>query len=875
MEITDLLCNYLSDPLGVDTAPRLSWKLQSSVRGTAQTAYQVRAATSTALLKDETGDLWDSGKVVSDRSIHVTYAGKPLTSRQAVFWQVRAWDQRHVASPWSPVARFEMGLLDQAAWSGSWIGSPQGRAEMDRSVPAPHFRITLPLDQKVVEARIYLCGLGFHELFLNGTKAGDAVLAPGFTRYDQRALYQTYDVTHLLGVGENVIGVILGNGWYNGFTDDVWDFRQAPWRDQPKFRLQGYIQLANGQELTLTSGPHWKTAAGPIVFDGLRNGETYDARRELAGWDQAGYDDADWTWAKIVRSPGGILSSEQMPPIRVVDTIAPISMRQVSEASYIFDLGQNISGWVQVRGLNGPSATEVTLRYAEDLADDGSLDTSHIDCFIKSGDFQTDRYILKGTGHETWEPRFVYHGFRYVEISGLPDTPNIEMVRGRIVHTDLQSRGHFTCSDALLNQIQAAARWSTLTNYHSIPTDCPHREKNGWTGDAALSAEQVLMNFNPMAAYIKWMQDFKDVQRVSGQLPGIVPTGGWGYNWGSGPAWDVALFLIPWYLYQYAGDDLLLDSMYAPMKAYLTFALSMSHQGLFDFGLGDWCPPTGGPDGHACPTVVTDTAYVYVMATILSRAAEILGKVDDARCYHAKATEIRDAFRTNFLDLNTISVTGNCQTSTACAIYQGMLEEGEKAAFLKTLLAQLEATQHHLDTGILGAKYVMHVLAEAGRSDVAYAIASQTSFPSWGHWLSQGATTLWEQWDGEGSHNHHMFSDISAWFYHGLAGILPDVKQPGFQHVVFKPQFVPGLEYVEARHESLYGPIGCHWQRAGSRLKVAVTVPANSHGTLILPSGLQDVRETKGGLLGVDIQADALETRLEFGSGEYAFEMEI
>lgn len=875
MEITDLLCNYLSDPLGVDTAPRLSWKLQSSVRGTTQTAYQVRAATSKALLQRETGDLWDSGRVVSDRSIHVAYAGKPLTSRQEVFWQVRVWDQRHVASSWSPVARFEMGLLDQEAWSGPWIGSPQGRSEIGRSVPAPHFRITLPLDQKVVEARIYLSGLGFHELLLNGTKAGDAVLAPGFTRYDQRVLYQTYDVTRLLGVGENVIGVILGNGWYNGFTEDVWDFRQAPWRDQPKFRLQGYIKLANGQELTLRSGPHWKTAQGPIVFDSLRNGETYDARCELAGWDQAGYDDTDWTPAKIVRSPGGMLSSEQMPPIRVVGTIAPISMRQVAEESYVFDFGQNISGWVQVRDLNGPSATEVTLRYAEDLADDGTLDTSHIDCFIKSGDFQTDRYILKGTGHETWEPRFVYHGFRYVEISGLADTPNIDMVRGRIVHTDLQSRGYFACSDALLNQIQSAARWSTLTNYHSIPTDCPHREKNGWTGDAALSAEQVLMNFNPMAAYIKWMQDFKDVQRVSGQLPGVVPTGGWGYNWGSGPAWDVALFLIPWYLYQYAGDDLLLDSMYDPMKAYLTFALSMSNQGLFDFGLGDWCPPTGGPDGHACPTVVTDTAYVYVMATMLSRTAEILGKGDDARRYHAKAAEIRDAFRTNFLDLNTMSVTGNCQTSTACAIYQGMLEEDEKPAFLNTLLAQLEATQHHLDTGILGAKYVMHVLAEAGRSDVAYAIASQTSFPSWGHWLSQGATTLWEQWDGEGSHNHHMFSDISAWFYQGLAGILPDVKQPGFQHVVFKPQFVPGLEYVEARHESLYGPIGCHWQRAGSRLTVAVTVPPNSHGTLILPSGIQDIRETKGDLSGVAIEADAMQTRLAFGSGEYAFEMAI
>ncbi len=875
MEISDVTCNYLHQPLGVETSqPRLSWALSSQERAAVQSAYQILAATSEDSLIHDLGDLWDTGKVESRQSLHIVYGGNPLVSRQPVFWKVRVWDGHDEASPWSSIESFEMGILTPEGWQGRWIGHPRGRTERDHAVPAPYFRKKIFLPSEVVRGRVYISGLGFNELIVNGNKVGDAVLAPGFTRYDQTVLYQTFDITQALRRGENVFAVVLGNGWYNTFTDDVWDFRQAAWRDQPKLLLQAHILLANGAEYVVTSGPDWKTAASPIGFDGLRNGEFYDARQEITGWAQASYDDSEWTAAKIVRSPGGQLRSEQMPPIKVVDTIHPIAMREVDPETWVFDLGQNISGWAQIR-IRASAGTQITLKYAEDIDSKGRLDTAQIDCFVKSGEFQTDKYIAKGGGEEVWEPRFVYHGFRYVQVTGLSGPPTLDTVHGRVVHTALESRGGFECANPLLNRIQKAARWSTLTNYHSIPTDCPHREKNGWTGDAALSAEQVLLNFDPTTAYIKWMRDIQDAQRPSGQIPGIVPTAGWGYNWGSGPAWDSALFLIPWYVYQYEGDPVLLEQMYSSMQAYLNYAVSMSEEYVVDFGLGDWCPPTGGEGGHQCPTVVTDTAYFYVMADVMAKAAAILGRFEDGERYGALAQTIRNAFRQRFLDSGSGRVTGECQTSQACALYQGLVDPDERERVLQRLVDDVEAKGFHLDAGILGAKYEMHVLTDFGRADLAYAMATKTTFPSWGHWLEQGATTLWEQWDGKGSHNHHMFSDVSAWFYQGLAGITADIHDPGYRHIVFRPSFVPGLGWVKAWHQSAYGRIRCDWETDGRTCHIAVEVPPNCHATLVMPQGYTINAQEAGNVLAdMTVNQTQDQLSLEFGSGVYKFQGE-
>lgn len=843
MEIQTLICNHLCEPLGVETPfPKLSWTLASGSGTGAQTAYQVLAASHPDILARAQGDLWDSGKVVSDQSLHVAYAGASLLSRQVVFWKVRVWDESDRASAWSAVGHFEMGLLQESDWKAQWVASPAGGTDLGLAVAAPYLRKSLLLTQPVTEARLYWSGLGFCEVSINGQKVGDAALAPGFTRYDQSVLYQTADITAHLRLGENVFGALLGNGWYNGFAQDAWDFRQAAWRDQPKLLLQAHISLADGTSLVLGTGCDWKAADSPIRFDGLRNGEWYDACHERPGWDCPGYDDREWTPVRVARPPGGRMRSEQMPPMRVTQILHPIAVVRTARGSWIVDVGQNIAGFARIR-VREPRATTVTLRYAESLDEQGELDTKAIAELVTSGEFQTDRYVAKGEGEEVWAPRFVYHGFRYVEIDGLSHAPTSDSVQACVMHTDLPVRGEFTCSSDLLNRIQQAARWSTLTNYHSIPTDCPHREKNGWTGDASLSSEQVLLNFDPVAAYRKWMQDFLDIQRPSGQLPGIVPTGGWGFNWGSGPAWDSALFLIPWHVYLYTGDSDLLRTMLPAMERYLQFALTMMCDGIADFGLGDWCPPTGGPSGHACPTAVTDTAWVYVMARVLAKACERCMEPASASRYHGIADTIRRAFRTRFVDGETGRVEGDCQTATATALYQGLLEPSEVPRFLDTLLRQLKDRGEHLDTGILGAKYVMHTLAEHDLGEVGYRVASQTTFPSWGHWIAQGATTLWEMWDGGGSHNHHMFSDISAWFYQALAGIWPDEDDPGFHHIRFRPQVVAGLHYVRAHHDALYGRVSCEWRKRGDTLVLHVTVPVNCRATLFWPGAYgKDIR---------------------------------
>jgi len=836
MTVGELKCNYLVSPLGVETPqPRLSWVLKTDERGQRQTAFRVVVASSRELLDRKKGDLWDSGRVLSDQSIHVVYGGKPLMSRQGCHWKVQIWDKDGKICPWSQPAYWEMGLLNPSDWNAQWISSSRIGIGPSNIPPAPMLRRTFQLKKTVASARAYVCGMGYYELYINGRKIGDEVLTPAFTRYDSRVLYQTHDITNAIIQGENAIGVILGNGWYNCFTKEVWNFEQAPWRDQPKLLIQIHIRFVDGEETTILSDGSWRWSAGPIVFDGLRNGETYDARLEKPGWAEPGYDDSNWKDVTVVPGPGGVLRSQQMTPIRVTETIVPVSLKEVRKGVWVYDLGQNISGWAQLK-VSGSAGTKVVLRYAEKLRDDGDIDQSNVNVFIRSGECQTDTYILKGEDLEVWEPRFTYHGFQYVQVAGFPGTPTLDNLRGRVVHTAFETRGEFACSKELLNAIQSCARWSTRSNYHGVPTDCPHREKNGWTGDAQLSAEQVLLNFDPMSAYTKWMADFRDVQRKSGQLPGIVPTGGWGFNWGSGPAWDSAVILIPWYMYLYCGDTSILQEHYDCMKRYVDFMSIMATDYIVNFGLGDWCPPTGGPQGHKCPTIVTDTAYYYVDTLTLSKIAAILGKDDEAERYLEVAAKIRDVFRKRFVDFETGRVLGNSQTSMSCALFQGLIDPDEKPKVSEALVSAVEEQNRHIDCGILGAKYVMHALTDLGHADLAYAIATQTDFPGWGNWIMQGATTLWETWDGNASRNHHMFSDISAWFYKGLAGINPNPSAPGFKHIIIRPNPVGDLSWVQAWHHSMYGRIGCNWTLKDGEYTLDLTIPPNCTAEVLLPT---------------------------------------
>jgi len=829
VRVTDLRCEYLSNPLGVDVAqPRLSWKLQSRWRGQRQTAYQILVAGSEKMLKEDRADLWDSGKVTSDQSVHVVYAGRPLASRTPCYWKVRVWDADGKTSPFSEVGTWDMGLLTPQDWKAQWISAP-GRDEDKGPQPAPLFRKSFLLSETPVSARVYICGLGYHELRLNGQKVGDHVLDPAFTRYDRRALYVVHDVTSQLKKGQNALGVILGNGWYNMHTRCVWDFDKAPWRDRPVLRCQLEMTFADGSTKVVASDATWRVSTGPIVFDSIRNGETYDARLEIPNWDAGGFDDTNWPLAQVDAGPKGELRSQMMPPIKVTQTLRSAKITEPKPGVYVFDVGQNLAGWARLK-VSGPAGTEVVMRYGERLNEDGTLDQREIGQHIKTGKPQTDTYILKGQGTEIWEPRFVYHGFQYVEVTGLPGKASLDMLEARVVHTAFDKAGSFECSNELFNRIQRNTLWSYVSNFHGYPTDCPHREKNGWTGDAHLAAETGLYNFDSAAAYAKWINDLYDEQRDSGELPGIVPTSGWGYAWGNGPAWDSAYVLIPWYLYQYNGDTRVLAEHYERHKRYVDYLTSKAQNGIVSIGLGDWVPAKS-----KTPEKVTSTGYYYRDAVIVSKTAARLGKTEEARKYEDLADGIRDAFNREFFNKDTGLYAGGTQTAMSCALTHGLVPPQEQERVLNNLVAMIKENDGFLAAGILGTKYLIDCLTAGGRADVVYGMATKTTYPSWGRWLEEGATTLWEQWDGEASRNHIMFGHISAWFYQVLGGIRLDPDAVGFKRFVIKPQLLGDVRWAKAEYESMYGTIRSNWEIRGGRFILKIAVPVNTTATVYVP----------------------------------------
>jgi alpha-L-rhamnosidase len=876
----------------------LSWVLESKQRAEKQTAYQILAATSEALLKSDSGDLWDTGKVASDQTLHIVYAGKTLSSCQRCYWKVRVWDKDGQASACSPPAYWEMGLLSPQDWQGQWIA----RTTDTNSLPAPLLRRAFTLDGKIKQARAYICGLGYYELHLNGQKVGDHLLDPGYTRYDKRALYVTYDVTDALRRGKNAVGVILGNGWYNVQTRAVWDFHKAPWRAAPKLLMQLRVEYTDGRIETIGTDSRWTTSTGPITFDSIYGGETYDARAEKPGWDTPDYDElvgtrstasltplpkdgtrwnaslpeqsSEWAMARVVSPPGGKLVAQMMPPIKADRSIKPVKLTEPKPGVFVFDMGQNFAGFAEL-SLRGPAGTKVAMKYSERLGKDGMVDRAGIQQHVARVDpnqqYQTDTYFMKGKGLEIWHSRFDYHGFQYVEVTGFPGKPTLDTLRGVFIHSAIPVAGEFECSNPLLNRIWSAGRWSYLSNLQGIPTDCPHREKNGWTGDAHLAAEQGLLNYAPAAVYAKWINDLGDEQRPTGELPGIVPTSGWGYKWGNGPAWDSAFLLIPFYLYEYCGDTKVLGDHYDGLKRYVDYLTSKAKGGIVDIGLNDWAPVK-----TTTPADITSTAYYYRDAQIVALAADLLGNDADARKYADLAAGIKTAFNEKFYHPDTMLYGNGSQTSLSCALYQGLVEPANKARVLNNLVAAVDKSNGHIDTGILGAKYLLNALLENGRADVACRIASQKDLPSWGWWIEQGATTLWEQWNGADSRNHIMFGDISAWFYKALAGINPDPAAPAFKHFTIKPNLVGGLTSAHAGYDSVRGRIVSDWKTKGGRFDLTVTIPPNTTATVHVPvadsTSVKEGGKPAADTAGVSfLRVEAGRTLFEVGSGTYHF----
>jgi alpha-L-rhamnosidase len=799
--------------MGIDVLqPRFEWRLEGSRRGQMQTAYEVLVASSPKILAEDRGDQWDSGKVTSGDSTQVVYEGRPLEGSHTYYWKVRYWDNEATPSDYSEPASFEMGLLARSDWKGKWIGG-EGLLRKELYVPG-----------SVVRARAYITALGYYEFHINGKKIGDNVLDPAWTDYPKRVLYLTYDVTSDLKEGAAVVGVMLGGGFATQPMHDT-----HPYYKSPALLFQMNVELADGRVVSVSSDPTWKTAPGPIVSNSVYDGEVFDARREEPGWDHAGFDDSGWTQARPEEGTVGAISAEMMPPIRVAETLVPHAMTNPEPGVYVYDFGQNFAGWVQLR-VRGPRDTNVMLRFSELLYPHDMINQENLGP-IKSRDI----YILRGKGLEVYEPRFTYHGFRYVELTGYPGTPSLDTLQGHVVHSAVRTIGSFVASEEILNQIQHLIYWGQLSNLYSIPTDCDQRdERQGWLGDAQVSAEEAMMNFDMAAFYTNYIRDIRDSQKPDGELPDTVP-----YKYGvypADPAWSTAYPLLCRYMWQQYRDRRILEGNYQGLKKYVESLRSRAQENVLRYSIyGDWVAvePTPG-------ALVSD-AYYYYDTHILSEIAKILGKKEDAESYAKLADEIKDGFNKTFLNAATGEYANGTQTAQAMPLFLGLVPEKTRDEVTSNLIDNIVYTHNtHLTTGFVGAKYLLPALTMYGRSELGYELAKQQTYPSWGYMITHGATTLWELWQDKvgpsmNSQNHIMLGSLGAWFYRALGGINIGPDGEGYRHILIEPHMVEDLRWASASVETLRGLVSCSWVHKHGTITMDVVIPPNSDAQVVIP----------------------------------------
>ena len=830
ISVGNLSCEYLQNPLGIDVIqPRLSWKLISNDSGQKQTAWQILVSASRENLDQNIGEVWDSGRIESDQSNQVYYNGQTLAPRNRLFWKVRVWDKDSKVSAWSDPAYWEMGLT-AAEWQAKWIGDGRARPVVRGNDPAPYFRKEFKLTKAVKQGRVYISGLGYYELYINGKKVGDHVLSPNHTNYDRRqgdvsggssarkmmtrVLYETYDVTDFLHMGDNVVAVCLGNGWY--FQNDRAENDPYSY-DLPKLIAQLEIELSNGTRRFILSDESWKTASGPLLHNGVHDGEIYDARQEITGWNQAGFDDSNWLPAKVVRAPDGPLMAQMSPPDRMVRTIRPRSVSIPEKGTYRFDMGELISGWVRLK-VDGPSGTEINLKFIEQNG-------------ITFG--QHDTYILKGNGPEIWEPRFTWHAFRYVEVSGTSFPLTLENLEGRVVNTDVAADGFFESANPLFNLIWQNFRRTQYGNMHGgVPSDCPHRERRGYTGDGQIAAQAAIYTLDMRAFYTKWINDMKDGQdQNSGHVPNTVPY----QDGGGGTAWGSAYVIVPWYMYLYYGDHHILAGHYDGMKKWIGYLENqVNADGIVnETMLGEWVPP----QPTEIPPSFVSTAYYYFNLDLMSRIAAVLGKKTDAVTFREQGERIKQAFNRVYFNADSKTYSIGRQGANVFALGFDLVPAAHIEAVFANLVQNIEvASKGHFDTGMMATPLLLDVLTRYGRADLAYTVMNQRDFPSFGYAIDRGATTLWETWQGTESHSHPMFGSVCQWFFQALGGINADPDQPGFKHIMIRPSVIGGLKFVRTEYESGYGKIKSAWQMENEDLTITIEIPVNCTATVEIPA---------------------------------------
>ncbi len=832
---SNLRCEYLVSPLGVDAeGPRLSWMLDDTRDGAVQKAFRLVVGTDSAGVAEGKGDAWDSGRIDSDR-IMIRYSGRSLEPFTRYFWSVELWDMNGEKSI-PVISFFETGMLKAENWKGSWISDKNGTDTRE----APFFRKEFSTVKRVTAARAYIAAGGLYELYINGEKAGDHRLDPTYTRFDRRNLYVTYDVTSLVKQGRNAVGVLLGNGWYNHQSTAVWYFDRAPWRNRPVFCMDLRIEYDDGSEETLSTDNSWKTSLSPVVFNSIYTAEHYDARLEQPGWNKAGFDDSRWESSVYRAAPSQNIVSQQLHPIRNVERIPSKSINKINDTTWVFDLGRNISG-VSEFTVEADKGTVFRLKHGERIYPDGRVDISNIDVHYRPTDdsdpFQTDIFIAGGNGTEVFMPRFNYKGFQYVEVTcSKPLELTSGNLKGFFMHSDVPPAGTIETSSDLINRIWKASNVSYLSNLFGYPTDCPQREKNGWTGDAHIAVETGLYNFDGITVYEKWLADHRDEQQPNGVLPAIIPTSGWGYHWANGPDWTSTIAIIPWNIYLFYGDSKLLSDCYDNIRRYVDRITEISPSGLTSWGLGDWVPVRS-----KAPVELTSSIYYFVDATILSKAALLFGKEEDHLKYSTLAEKIKNSINTRYLNYETGIYGSGFQTELSMPLLWGVVPEELKDKVASNLALRVKADNMHIDVGLLGTKSILNALSENGYPDIAYVLASNKTFPSWGWWIVNGATSFYENWPinatDDISMNHIMFGEINAWFYKALGGILPDPEAPGFKNIILKPFFVDGLSFARTTHKSPYGLISSGWTRNKKRVSCEVSVPPGSTASFFVPSG--------------------------------------
>ncbi len=930
-----LRCEYREDPLGIDTAkPRLSWALKSEARGVKQTAYQIEVASSPEKLAAGEADLWDSGRVESDETVNIPYAGRTLQSRDQCYWQVRIWGAAgEPLQSQSKAASWTMGLLNDSDWQAEYITyldkTPVSKDTKSLQLPpAQQYRKGFTAKKKIKRATIYATALGIYELHLNGTRVGDQFFAPGWTDYRQRAYYQTYDVTDQIKVGENALGACVADGWYSGYAGfglltgiGTEMTGRHTYGKTPSVMLQLEIEYEDGSRTTVATDESWKvTTDGPVREADLLMGEAYDARKEMPGWSKAGFDESHWDTVLLASetdsviakfyefdnpaSPGAgpkKVSSEidlgfQRPeleafpgmPVRAIEEIKPIEISTDPAGNTIFNLGQNMAGVVRLR-VKGPAGHRVVLRYGEMLHPDGRLMTENL---RKAR--ATDYYTLKGDPEgETFVPRFTFHGFQYVEVSNLPSEPTKDTITGIVLHSDTPLTSEFECSDPMANRLFKNVVWTQRANFIDLPTDCPQRdERMGWTGDAQVYIGTATYNADVAAFFTKWMRELMESQRESGTFPGYAPYP-FQHGWDFGTAWADAGIICPWTIWQAYGDTRIIETCWEPMTRFMQWRQRTSRNSLgvvHGNNWGDWLT-----QGKATPLDYIDTVYFAISTKKMAQMADAIDRSDEASQYEKQFDVIKNAFNKKYVRERG-KLTVDTQTAYALALFANLVPDEDRDAFGQTLADKIHANGNRMTTGFLGTRPLLPVLSDAGQHDLAAFLFQSRVFPSWGYEVDQGATTIWERWDSYtkedafGRHNasmnsfsHYAFGAVCEWMFRTLAGIESD--GPAYKKITIHPHPpTPGsnaereaIEWVNAAYDSLRGRIESRWEVEGTGFELEVTIPANTTAQVFVPADdIQNVKESGKSIADANsvefLRMENGTAVLQIGSGSYRFE---